>query len=280
MPPVQAPSATGLQQPAAPTGQVPIAPSGAPNLPALPQGTTAPTTAIQQPQAFDTQGMVQAIGNYYQIPKQTSLAQAGVKQNEFNATTAFQGQQELSSKEAQLRLDAGSYKIQQGPNGVSILDPVSGQPVDIGTYVNRTGANPAQVLAKSTNPHDQQFVSDYNNFQQFMNAALQKNTNKEAENVYNSYIKANPALENITPQQASNLFLQQYGSYFGVGQPQQTPTSTQYTPQFSQNLLNYLLTRAVMYGSQPTSLPSGYSFPTFGSGVGSTSIAPPTTTGQ
>lgn len=249
---------TGLALPAPASAATPISPSGAPGLPPLPQGTTPPALGVQQPQAFDTAGTMNAIANYYQIPKATALAQAGVKQNEFNATTAFQGQTELTSKEAQLRLDESAYKKIPGPNGVQILDPVSGQPVDIGTYVNRTGANPADILKNSPNPRDQQFVQDYSNFQNFLNAAQNKNVSKEAALAYQSFVDQNPGLEGLSPQQAANLFLGEYGNYFGLPQQGQSPTTPQFTPQYTPNLLNYMLSRTTYSANPPSNIGPDY----------------------
>lgn len=247
---VPAPSQTGLAAPAAPTGQAPVAPSGAPALPPLPQGTAAPSISQQAPTNFDTGAMTKAIADYYQIPRDTALATAATKANEYNATTAYNNQLQLQSKEASMRLSKDAYKVIQTKDGVQILDPVSGQPVDIGTYVNRTGANPAEVLSKSTNPQDQQFVQDYNNFEQFMNAAIQKGQSKEAAQVYQSFLDANPALANITPQQAAKMFLGQYGNYFGVGQAGPTPTSVQYTPQYTPSIEQYIAEKS-LFGISP-----------------------------
>lgn len=255
MPP-QAPSTTGLATPVAPTGQTPISPSGAPGVPGVPQGTTPPAINVQQPQAFDTQGLMNSIANYYQIPKQTALAQAGVEQNKFNATTAYEGQVRAQSEFAKEQLDAGAYKIVNTPNGKQILDPVSGQPVDIGTYVNRTGANPAEVLKDSPNSRDQQFVSDYNNFQQYLNASVNAKYDKngkpvnEAANVANAYAADNPQLQGMTPQQAAQTFLKEYGNYFGIGAGAQ-PSKALYAPNLTQNDINYLMSRYIYTGNPP-----------------------------
>lgn len=252
----QAPSTTGLATPVAPTGQTPVSPSGAPGVPALPQGTTSPAIGVQQPQAFDTQGLMSAIANYYQIPKQTALASAGVEQNKFNATTAYEGQVQAQSEFAKEQLDESKYKIENTPNGVNILDPVSGQPVDIGTFVNRTGANPAEVLKASPNQRDQQFVSDYNNFQQYLNAAVNAKYDKngkplnEAANVANAFASDNPNLQGMTPQQAAQTFLKEYGNYFGVSGGAQ-PAKAQYAPNLTQNDINYLMSRYIYTGNLP-----------------------------
>lgn len=265
----QAPSATGLGL-AAPAQANAVSPSGAPGVPGVPQGAIAPLAPTQAPTNFDTAGMMQAIGNYYQIPKQTALAQAGVEGNKFNATTAYEGQLQEESTFAKERLDPSAYKIVNAPNGGKvILDPVSGQQVDIGTYVNRTGANPADVLKDSTNPQDQQFVSDYNDFQGYMNAKLNEKASPEAAKTAQAYENAvkkqyNIDLASMNPQQVANLFLSEYGNYLGIP-GSQTPSQAMWTPTINQNDINYLLSRYIYTGNLPQINIGGLDLSTLGS---------------
>lgn len=281
MPPA-APSTTGLARPVAPTGQVPVSPSGAPGVPGVAQGTIAPTQGVTNATPFDTSGAMNAIANYYQIPKQTAVAAAGVEGNKFNATTAYEGQLQEQSEFAKQRLDASSYKIQNTPDGVRILDPVTGQPVDTNTFVNRTGSQGFDslmgALQKSPNQRDQQFVSDYNNFQTYMNASLNAKNSPEAKNIMASYEAKNPQLKNLSPQQAAQMFNSEYGDYLGVGQQAQgQPQQPMYTPELSQNDLNYLLSRYIYTGNAPAVNVPGVNFNYLGSSQPSapSSVSPP-----
>lgn len=259
-PQVAAPSTTGFAAPA-PAQATAVSPSGAPGVPGVPQGTMAPTVAPQAPTSFDTQGMTNAIANYYQIPKATALANAGVEGNKFNATTAYEGQLQATSEFAKQRLSASAYKILNTKNGVQILDPVTGQTIDNATYVNRTGSEGFNTLLsalnKSPNQRDQQFVSDYNNFQTYMNAAVNAKYDangkpqNEAANVAQAYQKDNPQLASMNPQQAAQAFLKEYGDYLGVTPTAQTPAHALYTPTLSQNEINYMLSRTLYSGNPP-----------------------------
>lgn len=225
-----------------------MAPNGAPlNLSAVaPQGAT-PSVSVQQPAQFDTKGMTDALAKYYQIPSTTQGIVGQQQANAYNAQTGYENsvaQKQLQVQRDQERLDSSKYNIQNTKDGVKILDPLGNQ-VSVGEYASLTGANPADALKGSTNPQDQQFVQDYNNYEQFLNAAMQKSTSKEAAQVYQGFVTANPSLANMTPQQASSAFLSQYGSYFGQQQSGQTPASGQYTPQYSPSIENYVAEKAL-----------------------------------
>lgn len=254
----QAPSLTGLAPPAAPTGQTPISPNGAPGVPALPQGTLPPAQATTQPSQFNTQGSLDAIANYYQIPRQTAQAAAGVEGNKFNATTAYEGQLQEQSQFAKEQLDASAYKIQQTANGLQILDPVTGQTVDTNTYANRTGSeginNLVSAAAKSPNARDQQFASDYNDFNTYMNSKLKEANSPEDKQIAQSYESAVKKaygidLASMSPQQVAQQFNSEYGDYLGVGQSGPTPSKPIYTPSLSPQDINYLMSRYIYSGN-------------------------------
>lgn len=285
--PIAAASTNGLaaRAPAAPGAG--ISPNGAPGVPGVAQGTIAPPVQANTAPQFNSAPMMQDIANYYQIPKQTALAQAGVEQNKFNATTAYEGKLQEQSEFAKEQLDPNQYKIIQGPKGVVVLDPVTGQQVSNGQYVSRTGSqglnNLMDALKTSTNQRDQQFVSDYQNAETYMNAVINAKNSPDARNIVNSYQKSYPQLKNMTPQQFATMFNGEYGDYLGLPQTGQTPSQAQLTPQLSQQDLNYLLEKNI-WGTTGGQNFGGYNFglnPATNTGnvaqsaTGGSSIAPP-----
>lgn len=273
-------SLNGLAKPAPPSSG-PISPSGAPGVPGVPQGTIAPSVQQQAPSAFNTSGALNAIANYYQIPKQTAVGAAGIEGSKFNATTAYEGKLQEQSEFAKQQLDPSKYKIQQTQSGLQILDPVTGQSVDTNTFSDRTGSEGINMLVeaaqKSPNARDQQFASDYNNFNTFMNAL--QNPNPENKQIVNAYIKSNPKLANLKPQQAAQLFNSEYGDYLGLGQQGQTPTTPQFNPVLSQQDINYLLSRYIYTGSPAqTQIPgvdTSFGLGSSGGAASTPTLAPP-----
>jgi len=207
----------------APTGVQAVAPAPAPVAPQMPapaglqNGTFAPP-AIPAPSGPTPQ----SIANYYQIPEQARIAGANAQalgnegQQEFEREKA-QGQ--LTAEHLKDQLDPSKYTINNDPaqpQGVRITNSL-GQQVDLGTYVNLTGANPASVVAKSTSPAAQKFVTAYNNLQDLMQTTLSASQGDEQAKIkLGEYYSANPGLEKMTASQVSNAFLQQYGSFFGM----------------------------------------------------------------
>lgn len=262
-----APSVNGLAARAPAVTGVGISPNGAPGVPGVAQGTIAPPVTANPAQQFNPQGMMQNIANYYQIPKQTALAQAGVEGNKFNATTAYEGKLQEESQFAKEQLDPTAYKVIQGPSGVTILDPVTGNQVSNGQYVSRTGSEGLNTLMDalkaSPNARDQQFVSDYNNFQTYINAAVSAKYNangspaNEAAKIVQSYQADNKSLQNLTPQQAATQFNAEYGDYLGIPQTGPTPTQAVNTPALSQDMLNYLIEHQLWTGNSPPGATSG-----------------------
>ena len=200
----------------------------------LPQGQPvgAPMAPPQNPNtSANLQPALQDIANYYQIPQQASLA-AG--QTQAQGTQAGQqygrtvAQNELQTTNLQNSLDPSKYTMNQNAKsqyGISITNSL-GQQVSLQDYVNLTGSNPATVLANSTNPQAQQFVTAYNNLENFMQTTLQASGGSEQAKIQLAdYYSANPGLENMTPQQVTNAFMSQYGEFFG--QPQQSQPGSQ-----------------------------------------------------
>ena len=240
------PAVPGIPNPGAPRPgpPAPVTPTGVP-LAAAPNVNPQPANPVQgvtQPQGFDTQGALAKIAQYYQIPGQTAAITGQQKANAFNAQTQFENAQNMRQLQAQRlqdQTDQSKYKVFNTKDGVQVVGP-QGQQVSIGQYVAMTGANPADALKSSTNPKDQQFVQDYTNFETFLNAAMNRGKSAEDAQVYSTYVKANPSLATLNPQQATQMFLSQYGDYYGLGQTGQTPSANQYTPVYSPSIENYI----------------------------------------
>lgn len=202
-------------------GVAQLAPVAAPTPTQLP--LAPPVGATPAPVAtpnFNTAGALQDIANYYNIPRQTAQitgagqAQGNVAQQGYDRDVA---QKQLQASNLQDQLDPSKYKITTNPNdgGITITNSL-GQDVSLQSYVNLTGANPAQVLQNSNNPKDQQFVSAYNNLQNYIQTKIgAQNGSQQAQAELNDYYEANPGLKNLELGQVSNAFMQQYGSFFG-----------------------------------------------------------------
>jgi hypothetical protein len=195
-------------------------------LPTAPQVAATPAP-VQNP-TYDTSGMANAIANYYQIPRQTAQtvnqgqATGNIAQQQFEQQ---KGENTIQIQNAQNQLNPSAYTITNNPNpsntpggGLTFTNSL-GQQVSLATYVNLTGANPAEVLAKSNSPQDQQFVADYTNLQNYIQTKqAADNGSVQAQAELGDYYDANPGLQNVELGQLSSAFMQSYGQYFG--QPQ------------------------------------------------------------
>lgn len=196
-------------------------------LPTAPQITPLSTTpAPQQTNLLPSQ--LENIANYYSIPRQTAaMVNAAQAQgaNAQQATKYSTAQAGYTADMAQKQLDPSAYTITNNPNpsntpggGLTFTNSL-GQQVSLATYVNLTGANPAEVLAKSNSPQDQQFVADYTNLQNYIQTKqAADNGSVQAQAELGDYYDANPGLQNVELGQLSSAFMQSYGQYFG--QPQ------------------------------------------------------------
>lgn len=208
-----------------PQGVASVAPTAAavtPQLPAAPQ--IAATPAPVGTPNLNTASQLQNIGDYYQIPRQTTqLVNAG--QTASNVANAqFQKQQaenQINITNQKNMLDPTAYQFTKNSDGsVDILNS-QGDKVDIGTYAALTGANPAEALqnAGATDKASQQFIAAYNNLQTYVQDKIAaQNGDAQAQAEIQDYEKANPGLANIQLGQLQTAFMQQYGQYFG--QPQ------------------------------------------------------------
>lgn len=66
-------------------------------------------------------------------------------------------------KALQDKMDPSKYTVRRKDDGgFDFFDP-DGKPIDISEYAKVTGVRPADILSKSENPFDMQYVNDYNN---------------------------------------------------------------------------------------------------------------------
>lgn len=202
----------------------PATPTPAPAAAPASQGVTATSsqapTAINLPQVptYDTAGTLDAIRNYYQIPEQTATMAANAKAQAYNANVQDQNNRAAAAQRAQAeadKLDPNKYTFRMDPTGATptkIFDS-QGNQVSIADFTRLTGANPAQYLKGSNNTNEQKFLEAYNNYEGFMKALINGD-----KTTLSQYFQKNPGLQNMKPDDVRRLFMQQYGTYFGVPQ--------------------------------------------------------------
>lgn len=202
----------------------PIAPPTPTAIPAAP-APSAPAP-ITPPQTLAS-GTMDALANYYKIPRDTTQI---VNQGQVAANAATQ-QDEASKaaaaaklQQSQDALNPNKYTFTHNRDGSLTILNSAGDEVDIGTYASLTGANPADVLSKegATDEGSQKFVAAYGNLQTYIqNKIAAQNGDQKAQAAVQDFVKANPGLDRIELGQLQEAFMQEYGSYFG--QPQ-TPS--------------------------------------------------------
>lgn len=230
-------------------------------LPAAPQVAATPQPVVNP--TYDTSGMANAIAGYYGIPRQTAQivnagqAQGNVAGQQF-AAQKYQNTLNISNQQAEL--SPSGYTISKSSNGGVNITNVYGQPVSLGTYVNLTGANPADVLKDSTNPSDVKFVTAYNNLQTYIQDQIAaKNGDAQAQAEIQQYQNANPGLANMELGQLQQAFTNQYGSYLGM--PQSNTNTLSQTPGLTPTLSSTNNPAALSAFENPmyASLPGGQS---------------------
>lgn len=208
----------GVAQPTAVGAPVPTQLPSAPPVAATPAPVATPN--------FDTAGAISAIGDYYNIPRQTAAitgagqAQGQVAQQQFEQQKAMNS---IQISKLQDQLNPQTYKITQSDDaksntpgaGLTITNAL-GQSVSLAQYVNLTGEDPTSVLSKSNNPNDQAFVAASQNLQNYIQTKIAaQNGSQLAQAQLNDYYEQNPGLQNLELGQLSQAFMNKYGSYYG-----------------------------------------------------------------
>lgn len=134
-------------------------------------------------------------------------------------------QEEAERKAAQQRriqelqdlADPGKYeRRRKDDGGFAFFDP-TGKEIGIDMYAKRTGVRPAEILKDSDNPLDRQFVNDYSNMNDLMQAAF----NGDNDTV-NSILDDNGLSRNTKPQSYMSQLVQRYPHIYGTGAYQES----------------------------------------------------------
>lgn len=222
-----------------PQGVASVAPIGAPTPTAIPQAP-APSAApapVNAPQ-YDTAGTMNAIADYYKIPRDTAnIVKSGqVAANQAqNQSDQANFATKLKQQQLQDSLDPNKYTVTKDTTtgGVKIINS-AGDVVPLSAYVNLTGADPAKILAQSTNPKDVQFVQAYNNLQDYVqNRVAAQNGDTTAQAKVAEYNQTNPGLQKLELGQVTSAFMGKYGDYFGAPQGSQSDITPGISPTFS-----------------------------------------------
>ena len=120
--------------------------------------------------------------------------------------------QQKKLQELQDMLDPGKYqRVRKDDGGFSFFDP-TGKEIGIDQYTRRTGLRAVDVLKDSENPLDLQFVNDYSNMNELMQAAF----NGENDTV-KKILQNNGLDENMQPQTYMQELVRKYPHIYGAG---------------------------------------------------------------
>lgn len=164
-----------------------------------------------------------ALQGYFDQAFQNSFSDVvgGAAGNAVSEVARQQNEREEESRQRQVsrlkrRLDPSNYrKVRKDDGGFAFYDP-EGNQIDISTYAQMTGKRRADVLADSENPIDLQFIADYTNMQDVMDAFYND------KQKFNQYVEQNEKLRNVTPQNAMQQLVEYYPHMFGNGSYDQT----------------------------------------------------------
>lgn len=165
-------------------------------------GVTAPgdspnATPAVQPQIANLQrmysGQFQAGAAQKAIGAVGGASNAQANQEDAAAKMALQEEQDKADALAQQKkdlLDPTKYRQEiSADGGYDFFDP-QGNPIDVKQYSGATGKHITDVLKKSQNPSDQEFVNQYKNVEQ-LGQIFQSGSKDEL----NKYLKKNPDVQ-------------------------------------------------------------------------------------
>lgn len=155
----------------------------------------------------------------FQLPQSSGAtnASANIAQQQVEAQKAAAAAAKAAANDAQQKAqdlqDINKYRIvQKDDGGYDFFDPTGAQ-VDIATLSQRTGTKPVQVLKNSENPIDQQYVQDYGNLQNYVQAVVSGD-----RKTVDSYQAAEPNLKQYNDkggvQKLIDQFKQTYQRYY------------------------------------------------------------------
>jgi len=154
----------------------------------------------------------------------TSSARKGLSESSVGGLGQIAGtqadiiaKQEEQARQAKIdslkdQLDPSKYqKVRKADGGFDFLDP-SGQKIDINTYAQRTGERRADILKDSENPIDQQYVNDFVNANDLMQAVY----NGDKQTV-SDIVAQNPDLKDKKPEDYLKELILKYPHLYGRG---------------------------------------------------------------
>ena len=142
---------------------------------------------------------------------------AAIQQRADDEKRAAEAARQAKIKALEDQMDPNKYKqVKSKDGGYDFFDP-SGKAIDISTYAQRTGQDRASVLKDSDNPIDREFVNDYGN----MNDLMQAVHNGDQSTV-DSFKTQNPQLGSAKPDDLMKQLINKYPHMFGGGTYKQT----------------------------------------------------------
>lgn len=144
------------------------------------------------------------LANMYRSSFQLPLSNANVNAKSADAAVSVANAKSASS--------ASNYQqVQRSDGGYAFIDP-SGKEITADQYAAATGKTPADVLAKSQNPVDLQYLQDFNNLQ-----TLGKAISTGDQATIKAYNAKQPALKGMNYDQLVSHFKQAYPTVYGGG---------------------------------------------------------------
>lgn len=176
---------------------------------------------------------IPALSSYFKASQNANLTNTGT--NAANTSISQEADDQAKAEEAarqqkisslQDQLDPSKYyKVRKSDGGFDFFDP-TGKKIDVSTYASRTGQNRDSILKDSDNPIDQEFVNDYSNMQDLVNAS----NNRDLSTVQ-AYADNNPDLKINYDQKSGQInniqdllkqLISKYPHLYGTGTYSQT----------------------------------------------------------
>lgn len=186
----------------------------------------------------DTAAAIGHLQNMYRGTFQAGAAKAGIgaaggaakadaDQQDANAKLALQQEQDKASQLDQQKkdlLDPSKYTQQIDENGgYKFYDP-TGQEIDAKQYSSATGKHITDILKKSQNPADQQFVQDYGQIEK-IGQIMQSGDKKALEDLYKKQPDLKKQIDGKTYSQIVTDFRKFYPQFFNTSQPATVKTT-------------------------------------------------------
>lgn len=128
---------------------------------------------------------------------------------------AAQRARQAEIQKLQDKLDPSKYKmVRREDGGFGFYDP-DGQQIEISKYAEVTGQRASEILKYSDNPFDQQYVNDYENTRDLINA-IQNGDNDKVS----AYKANNKAIGKQKPEDVMRELIRRYPHIYGQGKYQ------------------------------------------------------------